>query len=138
MSPLEFIPIAEDTGLIVPYGAWLLEEAAAQLVRWQHERPPTGAPLHISVNLSVRQLQDSALVDTIRGVLDRTGLPASGLWLEITESGVIEDPEGSLAALHASGSTNRALEVTVLTAANLAVTVIRFVAMRLWVFARTA
>src|SRR5437763_1641904 len=101
VSPLEFIPIAEDTGLIVPYGAWLLEEAAAQLVRWQHERPPTGAPLHISVNLSVRQLQDSALVDTIRGVLDRTGLPASGLWLEITESGVIEDPEGSLAALHA-------------------------------------
>jgi diguanylate cyclase len=101
VSPLEFIPIAEDTGLIVPTGAWLLEEAAAQLVGWQAQRPEYARPLHISVNLSVRQLREPALLDTIRSVLDRTGLPPSALWLEITESGVIEDPEASLAALHA-------------------------------------
>jgi len=101
VSPLEFIPIAEDTGLIVASGAWLLKEAVAQLARWQRQRPPCLPPLHISVNISVRQLRDATLVDVIRGALDRSGVPASALWLEITESGVIEDPEGSLATLHA-------------------------------------
>jgi len=99
VSPMEFIPIAEDTGLIVPTGAWLLEEAAGQLVRWQARRPESASPLHVSVNLSVRQLRETALVDTIRGVLARTGLPASSLWLEITESGMIEDPDTSLGVL---------------------------------------
>ncbi|WP_344120564.1 EAL domain-containing protein [Planosporangium flavigriseum] len=101
VSPLEFIPIAEDTGLIVESGAWLLEEAAAQLVRWRAQRPAGLPELHISVNISVRQLRDAALVGVVRGVLDRTGLPASALWLEITESGVMEDPEGVLADLRA-------------------------------------
>lgn len=108
VSPLEFIPIAEDTGLIVESGAWLLEEAAAQLVHWRAERAAGLPPLHVSVNISVRQLRDSALVGIVRGVLSRTGLPASALWLEITESGVMEDPEGALATLRAL----RALGVT--------------------------
>jgi diguanylate cyclase (GGDEF)-like protein len=108
VSPLEFIPIAEDTGLIVESGAWLLEEAASQLVRWHAQRPAGLPPLHISVNISVRQLRDSALVGVVRGVLNRTGLPASALWLEITESGVMEDPESVLANLRAL----RALGVT--------------------------
>jgi diguanylate cyclase (GGDEF)-like protein len=101
VSPLEFIPIAEDTGLIVESGAWLLEEAAAQLVRWNAERPAGLPPLHISVNISAHQLRDSALVGIVRGVLNRTGLPASALWLEITESGMMEDPECVLATLRA-------------------------------------
>ncbi|NJC68560.1 bifunctional diguanylate cyclase/phosphodiesterase [Planosporangium thailandense] len=101
VSPLEFIPIAEDTGLIVEYGAWLLEEAANQLVRWRAARADDLPPLHISVNISVRQLRDSALVGVVRRALRRTGLPASTLWLEITESGVMEDPETALATLRA-------------------------------------
>ena len=101
VSPRVFIPIAEDTGLIVASGAWLLEEAVTQLARWRTERPTGLPPLHVSVNISVRQLRDSALVDVVGDVLARTGLPASALWLEITESGVMEDPETTLATLRA-------------------------------------
>jgi diguanylate cyclase (GGDEF)-like protein/PAS domain S-box-containing protein len=101
ISPLEFIPIAEDTGLIVASGAWLLEEAATQLAQWRTERPDGAPPLHMSVNVSVRQLRNAALVDVVRGVLQRTGLPADALWLELTESGVFDDLELSLATLRA-------------------------------------
>ncbi|MGC9665874.1 EAL domain-containing protein [Planosporangium sp. 12N6] len=101
VSPLAFIPIAEDTGLIVDSGAWLLEEAVEQLVRWRAARPGDLCPLHVSVNVSVRQLRDATLVDTVRRVLERTGLPASALWLEITESRVMEDPERAMATLYA-------------------------------------
>jgi diguanylate cyclase (GGDEF)-like protein len=99
VSPLEFIPIAEETGLIVESGAWLLEEAAGQLVTWRAQRPRGARPLHISVNVSVRQLRDVALVRTVRDVLQRTGLPPEALWLEITESGVMEDLEAAVATL---------------------------------------
>src|SRR5205823_11584986 len=81
VSPLEFIPIAEDTGLIVASGAWLLEQAVEQLAAWQAQRPTCLPPLHVSVNVSVRQLRDASLVDLIREALDRTGVPASALWL---------------------------------------------------------
>jgi predicted signal transduction protein with EAL and GGDEF domain len=101
VSPLQFVPIAEDTGLIVEAGAWLLEEAVTQLAQWRAARSPDRPPLHISVNISVRQLRDAALIGVVRRALDRAGLPASALWLEITESGVIEDPELSLATLRA-------------------------------------
>ncbi len=97
VSPVDFIPIAEDTGLIVPTGAWLLEEAAHQLVRWRAERPDLD--LHMGVNISVRQLRDSTLVGLVGDVLERTGMPPSALWLEITESGAMENPESSLAVL---------------------------------------
>jgi diguanylate cyclase (GGDEF)-like protein/PAS domain S-box-containing protein len=100
VSPLEFIPIAEDTGLIVASGAWLLEEAATQLAQWRTERPDGAPPLHMSVNVSVRQLRNAALVDVVRDVLQRTGLPPDALWLELTESGVFDDLELSLATLH--------------------------------------
>ncbi|GAA0799059.1 putative bifunctional diguanylate cyclase/phosphodiesterase [Spirilliplanes yamanashiensis] len=95
VSPLRFIPVAEDTGLIVAHGAWLLEEAAAQLVRWRAARPG----LHVSVNLAVRQLREPGLADTVRDVLARTGLPAEALWLEITESGFMEDLDACLRTL---------------------------------------
>jgi diguanylate cyclase len=99
VSPLDFIPIAEETGLIVESGTWLLRESVHQLLRWTAERPADARPLHVSVNVSVRQLRDGALVDIVRDVLADTGLPASALWLEITESGVMEDIETALATL---------------------------------------
>jgi diguanylate cyclase (GGDEF)-like protein len=101
VSPLQFIPIAEETGLIVDAGAWLLRESAHQLAAWRAGRGPDARPLHVSVNVSVRQLRDLALVDLVRDVLIETGLPPGALWLEITESGVMEDLETALAALNA-------------------------------------
>ncbi|AGL19910.1 bifunctional diguanylate cyclase/phosphodiesterase [Actinoplanes sp. N902-109] len=101
VSPLQFIPIAEETGLIVDAGAWLLRESARQLAAWRATRGPDARPLHVSVNVSVRQLRDEALVGVVRDVLAETGLPPSALWLEITESGVMEDLETALAALGA-------------------------------------
>jgi EAL domain-containing protein (putative c-di-GMP-specific phosphodiesterase class I) len=105
VSPLDFIPIAEDTGLIVPIGAWLLGEAVEQLATWRN-RQPGGAPPHVSVNVSFRQLRDPGLVDTVREALRRTGLPPSALWLEITESGLVDDSHAAtdtLLALHDLG-----------------------------------
>jgi diguanylate cyclase (GGDEF)-like protein len=95
VSPVEFIPIAEDTGLIVAAGAWLLEEAAARTLAWRR-----AAPVHVSVNLAVRQLREPGLVDRVADILARTGLPPEGLWLEITESGFMEDPDACLHTLH--------------------------------------
>ncbi|MEV4279060.1 putative bifunctional diguanylate cyclase/phosphodiesterase [Actinoplanes xinjiangensis] len=95
VSPVEFIPIAEDTGLIVAAGAWLLEEAAARTLAWRQT-----APVHVSVNLAVRQLREPSLVDRVADILARTGLPPEGLWLEITESGFMEDPDACLHTLH--------------------------------------
>jgi diguanylate cyclase (GGDEF)-like protein len=108
VSPVEFIPIAEETGMIVEMGAWLLRESARQLVEWRTQRGPDARPLHVSVNVAVRQIRDGSLVDLVGDVLRETGLPASALWLEITESGVMEDIETALrtlTALHALGVT---------------------------------
>jgi EAL domain-containing protein (putative c-di-GMP-specific phosphodiesterase class I) len=99
VSPVEFIPIAEDTGLIVPAGAWLLREAAVQLAAWRAARPNGAPELHMSVNIAARQLHDTDLVSQVRDVLHTTGLPPSALWLEITESAAIQEPELSLATL---------------------------------------
>jgi diguanylate cyclase (GGDEF)-like protein len=101
VPPPVFIPIAEETGLIVESGAWLLRESAHQLARWTAARPAGHRQLHVSVNVSVRQLRDGALVDVVRDVLAATGLPPSALWLEITESGVMEDIDTALATLTA-------------------------------------
>jgi diguanylate cyclase (GGDEF)-like protein len=95
VPPLDFIPIAEDTGLINTIGAWLLEESVDQLARWRRDDPD----LHVSVNISTRQLRDGSLVEIVRAALDRAGLPASALWLEITESVMIEDSRTALETL---------------------------------------
>jgi diguanylate cyclase (GGDEF)-like protein len=99
VSPVDFIPVAEETGLIVESGAWLLRESAEQLASWTAERGPGARRLHVSVNVSVRQLRDGALVETVRGVLADTGLGPDQLWLEITESGVMTDIETALVTL---------------------------------------
>ncbi|MEU8233648.1 EAL domain-containing protein [Actinoplanes sp. NPDC048967] len=100
VSPVDFIPVAEETGLIVQSGAWLLRESAAQLAAWTAERGPDARRLHVSVNVSVRQLRDGALVTVVRDVLADTGLAPEQLWLEITESGVMEDIDTALITLN--------------------------------------
>jgi len=100
VSPAEFIPVAEETGLIVESGAWLLRESVAQLAAWTAERGPGARRLHVSVNVSVRQLRDYALVAVVRDVLTATGLAPEQLWLEITESGVMTDIDTALTTLN--------------------------------------
>jgi diguanylate cyclase (GGDEF)-like protein/PAS domain S-box-containing protein len=88
VSPDEFIGIAEETGLILPIGEWVLQQACQQMQALRN----TGLPsIHVSINLSVRQLRESTLVDTISQVLQQTGLDPSMLDLEITESMLISD-----------------------------------------------
>lgn len=94
--PGVFIPLAEDSGLIVPIGNWVLHEACRQAVRWQR---PGQAPLVVAVNLSAVQFHRPDLLDVISGALTRTGLPAHCLELELTESLLIGDTEGALETL---------------------------------------
>ena len=100
LVPSEFIDVAEETGLIVPIGMWVVEQACRQAQRWQAIRPD-GEPMFVSVNLSGRQLDTSALVDNVADVLERTGLEPNLLGLEITESVVMRDPEASTTLLRA-------------------------------------
>jgi diguanylate cyclase (GGDEF)-like protein/PAS domain S-box-containing protein len=90
ISPAEFIPLAEETGLILPIGHLVLEQACTQAARWRHR---FARPLTINVNLSVRQVQAPGIVDQVAEVLAATGLPPSALTLEITESVLAEDQE---------------------------------------------
>ncbi|XVU23647.1 putative bifunctional diguanylate cyclase/phosphodiesterase [Actinoplanes sp. CA-054009] len=101
VRPDEFIPIAEETGMIVEMGEWLLRESVRQLQEWQTMRRPGDRQLHVSVNVAVRQLRDGSLVNIVDEVLRETGLAPSSLWLEITESGVMEDIETALLTLNA-------------------------------------
>jgi diguanylate cyclase (GGDEF)-like protein len=91
ISPLEFIPLAEETGLIVPIGRWVLQEATRQAAEWQN-RSPLGR-LRMSVNVSVRQFQHPDLVGDVADALQRSGLKPSLLTLEITESLFAQDIE---------------------------------------------
>jgi len=97
VSPARFIPLAEETGLIVPLGAWVLREACMQVSSWRAHGEH--ADLHVTVNLSGRQLQDGELVGTVRRVLDESGLPPDRLVLEITESVVMQNTAVTLLRL---------------------------------------
>jgi diguanylate cyclase (GGDEF)-like protein len=92
VSPQQFIPIAEETGLIVPLGSWILEEACRQMQEW-HLQHPANRTLTMNVNLSSKQLIQSGLVQEVKAILQKTGLPARSLKLEITESVVMENAE---------------------------------------------
>jgi diguanylate cyclase (GGDEF)-like protein len=96
--PADFIPAAEETGLILPMGWWALREACRQLAIW-HERFPADAPLTMAVNLSGKQFVQSDLLGHIQSILMDTGVPASSLKLEITESTIIENTEAVIALL---------------------------------------
>ena len=97
LSPDTFIPLAEETGLIVPLGLWVLREACRQTVCWQERWPQQ--QLEISVNLSARQFQQPSLVDDVAAVLAETGLPPAQLRLELTESTLMKDADGARAML---------------------------------------
>jgi diguanylate cyclase (GGDEF)-like protein/PAS domain S-box-containing protein len=90
VSPLKFIPVAEETGLIVQIGQWVLREACQQLRAWQ-EQFPSDPPLSMSVNLSGKQLSQPDLIERISQILSETGIEASTLKIEITESAIIEN-----------------------------------------------
>lgn len=94
VPPSEFIPLAEESGLIVPLGKWVLKESCRQAREWQ-ERYPSRPPLILSVNLSGKQLQHPDMVRTVEQILRETGLEARCLGLDITETVLIETAEGS-------------------------------------------
>jgi diguanylate cyclase (GGDEF)-like protein/PAS domain S-box-containing protein len=97
--PAEFIPIAEETGAILPIGSRVLREACRQTALWLGD-PQIGHPLTISVNLSVKQFLQPDLLDEITSVLRDTGVPAYVLTLEITESTLLEGTDAVVAKLH--------------------------------------
>lgn len=98
VTPGAFLPIAEETGLIVGIGRWVLMEACTQAARWSGTGDDTPS---VSVNLAAKQLDDDGLVDDVRAALDASGLDPSRVILEITESDVMREPEVALAKLNA-------------------------------------
>ncbi|WUJ12296.1 bifunctional diguanylate cyclase/phosphodiesterase [Actinoplanes sp. NBC_00393] len=103
VSPGEFIPVAERSGLIVPLGAWVLREACTQLSRWRQAHP--NAIEAVNVNVAVRQLREAGFVDEVAAVLSDTGLMPNNLILEVTESSVVDgwQVRETLQALHEMG-----------------------------------
>jgi diguanylate cyclase (GGDEF)-like protein/PAS domain S-box-containing protein len=99
LPPAEFIPIAEETGLVVPLGVAVLEQACADFARWNEEHP--AAPLGIAVNVSARQLNADNLPDAVGAALERSGLHPSHLSLEITETALLDDLAANASHLHA-------------------------------------
>lgn len=110
IEPGAFIPLAEETGLILPLGRWVLGAACRQMQMWQETLAtgdtPDAIPLSLCVNLSVRQLQDPQLIANITAILAETGLPPQRLHLEITETAVMEEAtatRGTFSALQELG-----------------------------------
>ena len=98
VPPMEFIPLAEETGLIVPLGGWILREACRQLAEWQRLRAG-GKPFVMNVNLSSRQLVRDAIADEVAAAVDESGIRASWLVLEVTETVLMADPLVAATAL---------------------------------------
>ena len=90
VSPSEFIPLAEDTGLILPIGEWVLRQACEQNRRWQEQG---FAPIHVAVNISARQFHDQDLSQTVIRILHESGLAPNYLDLELTESSIMQNSE---------------------------------------------
>lgn len=97
IPPLSFIPLAEDTGLIVPIGKWVLETACVQLRQWHDAGHPA---LTMSVNVATRQFRDVTFVDTVRQAIQESGIPPQSLELEITESILLESSDDTLNTLN--------------------------------------
>ncbi len=96
VSPLDFIPAAEENGLIVPIGEWVMRTACADAKRWEQE----GHSLRLAVNLSARQFRDPDLAERIGLILASSGLSADRMELEVTEGSLMEDTEATLATLN--------------------------------------
>ena len=99
LNPSEFVPIAEESDLIVKLGSYVLGRAVREAVRWQRELPRPDAPIFVAVNVSSRQLFRPDLVKEVRHILGRAVIPKGSLRLEITESLVMENPEKATAVL---------------------------------------
>ena len=97
IPPNQFIPLAEETGLIVPLGEWVLREACAQWTRWREQGH---APFTLAVNLSPRQFRQQDLAQAVRRILDETGMPASELELELTEGALMRQGDEAENTLH--------------------------------------
>jgi diguanylate cyclase (GGDEF)-like protein/PAS domain S-box-containing protein len=97
ISPGQFIPIAEENGLIIPIGEWVLRTACTQMVKWYKD---TGTNITISVNLSARQFLQQNIMEKVRSILEETGFPPKMLELEITESLGMKNPELTLRTLN--------------------------------------
>ncbi len=98
IPPMEFIPLAEETGLVVPLGGWVLRQACSQLAEWQKLRGG-GEPFVMNVNLSSRQLVRDAIADEVAAAVDESGIRASWLVLEVTETVLMADPAAAATAL---------------------------------------
>jgi EAL domain-containing protein (putative c-di-GMP-specific phosphodiesterase class I) len=96
ISPMEFIPLAEETGLIVSIGEWVLRTACAQIKSWQDDG---FQPLHVSVNLSARQFEQLNLSETVLEIIRETGINPGCLELELTESSIMKNPESAIKTL---------------------------------------
>ncbi len=110
LPPSEFIPVAEESDLIIHLGRWVLKEACAQMAEW-HRRFVNNPPLSISVNVSSRHLRDAGLVEDIERVLAETGLNPKCLKLEVTESSIMQNPETALATLQRLKTMHIGLEI---------------------------
>lgn len=98
VSPVEFIPVAEDTGMIVPIGEWVLQEVCRWLSRWQKQGQK---PIRVAVNLSARQFRDPLLVERVKAIVATTGISARQLEFELTESVLVENAAEATKALWA-------------------------------------
>ncbi|HEV3450129.1 MAG TPA: EAL domain-containing protein [Acidimicrobiia bacterium] len=106
IAPIDFIGLAEETGLIVPLGRWVLETACAQAARWQ-AGPGHGRPLTVSANVSPRQLAEPSFPEQLGQIVGQTRIRPGSLWLEITETALMQDTESAIGTLRAL----RALDV---------------------------
>ncbi|MBS0423431.1 MAG: EAL domain-containing protein [Proteobacteria bacterium] len=95
ISPVDFIPLAEENGLIIPIGEWVLRTACMEAARWHQN----GQPLQVAVNLSPLQIKNPSFVNNVLGILHETGFPPDKLVLEITEGALMEHSENTLATL---------------------------------------
>jgi diguanylate cyclase (GGDEF)-like protein/PAS domain S-box-containing protein len=97
ISPARFIPVAETSGLIIPIGEWVLEEACRQARIWLQDGRP---PFRVAVNLSALQFKRGNILDTVSKVLENSGLPPDMMELELTESILLQDMEGAIKTIH--------------------------------------
>ncbi|KAA0875888.1 putative bifunctional diguanylate cyclase/phosphodiesterase [Nitrincola tapanii] len=98
VSPADFIPLAEESGLILPMGYWVMSEACRQLKTWQAQAET--ADLTLSVNVSARQFQQEDFADQVIGLISAHAIRPTGLKLELTESAVLEDVEAAIEKMH--------------------------------------
>jgi EAL domain-containing protein (putative c-di-GMP-specific phosphodiesterase class I) len=110
VPPTEFIPVAEETDLIIPLGRWVLREACRQMAEW-HRNFEVESALTISVNVSYRQLSDTTLVDDVRRVLAETGLSPRSLKLELTESSIMSNADVAIKVLQQLKEIGVGLEI---------------------------